>query len=73
MRLSAERVVGNEPFALLLADGFLTNSGNGITSDLISGYEKTGKTQLSVLKVDGANILKYGVIIPNEETGLVAG
>ena len=42
----AERVVGNEPFALFLADDFLTYSGNGITSDLISGYEKTGKSQL---------------------------
>ena len=44
---------GNEPFALLLADDFLTYSGNVITSDLISGYEKTGKSQLSVMKVDG--------------------
>ena len=39
--LCAERVVGNEPFALLLADGFFTYSGNGITSDLISGYKKS--------------------------------
>ena len=63
--LCAERVVGNEPFALLLADDFLTYSGNGITSDLISGYEKTGKSQLSVMKVDGPDISKYGVIVPN--------
>jgi UTP--glucose-1-phosphate uridylyltransferase len=34
--LCAERVVGNEPFALLLADDFLTYRGNGITLDLIS-------------------------------------
>ena len=71
--LCAERVVGNEPFALLLADDFLTYSGNGITSDLINGYEKTGKTQLSVMKVDGLDISKYGVIVPNKETGLVSG
>ena len=71
--LCAERVVGNEPFALLLADDFLTYSGNGITSDLISGYEKTGKSQLSVMKVDGPDISKYGVIVPNNKTGLVAG
>ena len=71
--LCAERVVGNEPFALLLADDFLTYSGNGITSDLISGYEKTGKTQLSIMKVDGPNISRYGVIVPNNETGLVTG
>ena len=42
--LCAARVVGNEPFALLLADDFLTYNSNGITSDLISWYEKTGKT-----------------------------
>jgi UTP--glucose-1-phosphate uridylyltransferase len=71
--LCAERVVGNEPFALLLADDFLTYGGNGITSDLIRGFEKTGKTQLSVMKVDGPNISKYGVIVPNNETGLVTG
>ena len=71
--LCAERVVGNEPFALLLADDFLTYSGNGIISDLISGYEKTGKSQLSVMEVDGPDISKYGVILPHHETGLVAG
>ena len=71
--LCAERVVGNEPFALLLADDFLTYSGNGVTSDLISGYEKTGKSQLSVMKVDGPDISKYGVIVPNNKTGLVSG
>jgi UTP--glucose-1-phosphate uridylyltransferase len=71
--LCAERVVGNEPFALLLADDFLTYDGNGIISDLISGYEKTGKTQLSVMEVDGPDISKYGVILPNLEKGSVSG
>ena len=71
--LCAERVVGNEPFALLLADDFLTYMGKGITSDLISGYEKTGKSQLSVMKVDGPDISKYGIIVPNNKTGLVSG
>ena len=71
--LCAERVVGSEPFALLLADDFLTYRGNGITSDLINGYEKTGKSQLSVMKVDGPEISKYGVIVPNKKTGLARG
>ncbi|MDB9892106.1 UTP--glucose-1-phosphate uridylyltransferase GalU [Amylibacter sp.] len=71
--LCAERVVGNEPFALLLADDFLTYRGDGITSDLISGYKKTGKSQLSVMKVDGPDISKYGVIVPNNKTGIVSG
>ena len=71
--LCAERVVGNEPFALLLADDFLTYNDNVITADLIKGYEKTGKTQLSVMKVDGPDISKYGVIVTNNKTGLVTG
>ena len=54
--LCAERVVGNEPFALLLADDFLTYSGNGITSDLIRVFEKSDKTQISVMKVNGPDI-----------------
>jgi UTP--glucose-1-phosphate uridylyltransferase len=71
--LCAERVVGNEPFALILADDFLTYSGNGITSDLISGYEKNCKSQLSVMKVNGPEISKYGVIVTDNKTGLVKG
>jgi len=71
--LCAERAVGNEPFALLLADDFLTYTGDGITSDLINGYEKTGKTQLSVMKVDGPEISKYGVIVSNNKTGAITG
>jgi len=71
--LCAERVIGNEPFALLLADDFLTYNGNGITSDLIGGFEKSGKSQLSVMKVDGPDISKYGVIVSDVSTGLVVG
>jgi UTP--glucose-1-phosphate uridylyltransferase len=71
--LCAERVVGNEPFALLLADDFITYSGKGITTDLIEKFKKSGKSQLSVMEVDGPDISKYGVIVPNNETGLVAG
>ena len=71
--LCAERVVGDEPFALLLADDFLTYKGNGITSDLIRGFEKNGKSQLSVMKVNGPDISKYGVIVPDNKTGMIAG
>jgi len=71
--LCAERVVGNEPFALLLADDFLTYKGNGITSDLIEGFEKSGKSQLSVMEVNGADISKYGVIMLNDTAKTVTG
>ena len=71
--LCAERVVGNEPFALLLADDFITHSVKGTTSDLIEQFEKSGKSQLSVMKVTGPDISKYGVIVPNNKTGLAEG
>jgi len=71
--LCAERVVGNDPFAVLLADDFITYDSSGVTADLVNAFEETGKTQLSVMEVDGPDISKYGVVIPGAEPGLVAG
>jgi UTP--glucose-1-phosphate uridylyltransferase len=62
--LCAERAVGNEPFAVLLADDFLRYSGEGATADLLKAFSDTKKTQLSVMKVDGVDISKYGVVVP---------
>jgi len=71
--LCAERVVGNDAFAVLLADDFLTHEGKGAITDLTRKFETTGKTQLSVTEVNGSEISKYGVIIPDDRTGSVAG
>ena len=71
--LCSERVVGSDPFAVLLADDFLTFDGAGITRDLVGGFDRTGKTQLSVMEVSGPDISKYGVIVPGAQPGSVAG
>jgi UTP--glucose-1-phosphate uridylyltransferase len=71
--LCAERVVGNEPFALLLADDFLLSQGNGVTSDLLNGFNKSGKGQLSVMEVNGPDISMYGVVVPDGEAGVISG
>ena len=42
--LCAERAVGSAPFAVLLADDFITSDGSGVTADLTSAYAATGKT-----------------------------
>ena len=60
--LCAERVVGNEPFAVLLADDFIVSNEAGVTSDLLEGFAKAGKTQICAMQVDGPDISKYGVI-----------
>ncbi len=71
--LCAERAVGNDPFAVLLADDFIPYEGTGIIADLVSAFETSGKTQLSVMEVNGPDISKYGVVLPNDEPGSIAG
>ena len=71
--LCAERAVGSDPFAVLLADDFLTYEGAGVTADLARAFNATGKTQLSVMEVNGPDISKYGVMVPNGEPGSVTG
>ena len=71
--LCAERAVGDDPFAVLLADDFLTYEGDGVIADLVRGFGTSGKTQLSVMHVDGPDISKYGVVVPNEKSGSVVG
>jgi UTP--glucose-1-phosphate uridylyltransferase len=58
--LCAERAVGNDPFAVLLADDFLTDYEPGVTADLAQAFASSGKSQLSVMEVDGPDISKNG-------------
>jgi UTP--glucose-1-phosphate uridylyltransferase len=71
--LCAERAVGNDPFAVLLADDFLTNYDSGVTADLTEAFLKTGKSQISVMKVNGPDISKYGVVVPNLSGAGISG
>jgi UTP--glucose-1-phosphate uridylyltransferase len=75
--LCAERVVGNEPFAVLLADDFLTQQSvsatSNVTADLKEEFEVSGQTQLSVMQVTCPDISKYGVIVHGDTQGEVAG
>lgn len=72
--LCAQRAVGQEPFAVLLADDFLVyNKGKSAIADLAAAFEVSGKTQLSVMEVNGPDISKYGVVVPNGETRSVVG
>jgi len=63
--LCAERAVVDDPFAVLLADDFLTDYEPGVTADLTQAFAGSGKSQLSVMEVAGPEISKYGVVVPN--------
>jgi UTP--glucose-1-phosphate uridylyltransferase len=69
----AARVVGDEPFAVLLADDFIPCKGPGVTAELVAAYEKTGNTQLSVMAVDPVDVPKYGIIEPDVTPGKIRG
>ena len=71
--LCAERAVAGDPFAVLLADDFLTDYAPGVTADLVDAFEKSGNSQLLVMPVDEAYISQYGVIIPSEDGHGVIG
>ena len=71
--LCAERAVGNEPFAVILADDFIISKKLGTTKALVETFYKTSKSQLSVMKINGRDISKYGVISPIEGTSAISG
>lgn len=71
--LCAERVIGDEPFAVLLADDFIAGNKTGVTLDLLESFKLSGKSQLSVMEVSDHEISKYGVVKPGSEQASVAG
>ena len=71
--LCAKRAIGDEPFAVLLADDFLTDYKPGVTNDLVKAFEKSGKSQLSVMEVRGPDISKYGVVVPSKKKPNISG
>jgi UTP--glucose-1-phosphate uridylyltransferase len=71
--LCAERAVGDDPFTVLLADDFLTDYEPGVTADLVQAFAASGKSQLSVMEVDGPEIAQYGVVVPSASGAGIAG
>jgi len=70
--LCAEPVVGGAPFAVLLADDFVR--GDVLpTQQLIAAYEASRQSQLSVMDVAPSDVSKYGIVVPGEKHGDVAG
>ena len=71
--LCAKRAVGNDPFAVLLADDFIVGDKKGVTSDLVNSFKKNKKIQLSVMDIFGPEISNYGVVKFNSKSGNVEG
>ena len=71
--LCAERAVGKEPFAVLLADDLMISKVNNTTKELIEAFEITKKNQLAVKTINNSSISNYGVIDKGENPRAVKG
>jgi UTP--glucose-1-phosphate uridylyltransferase len=66
--LCAKPVVGNEPFAIILADDLIRNDdGPGVVEQMAAVYERTGASVLSVQEVPPSETDKYGIVATEEQ------
>jgi UTP--glucose-1-phosphate uridylyltransferase len=66
--LCAESVVGNEPFAILLADDMVKNEGHGALTQMIEAYEQTAASVIGVEEVPPQRTHRYGIVGVHEST-----
>ncbi len=64
--LCAMPVVGNEPFAVILADDLIDGSGKACLSQMVDVYEYHGRSVLGVERVPMQETNKYGVVAATE-------
>jgi UTP--glucose-1-phosphate uridylyltransferase len=64
--LCAKPVVGNEPFAILLADDLIRNDNKGVVEQMAEVFERTGASVLSVQEVPPSETNKYGIVKTEE-------
>lgn len=66
----AKRLVGNEPFAVLLADDLIRSPGNGCLKQMVAEYHATGAGSLGVEAIPASMTERYGVVsVDKDETG----
>lgn len=70
--LTGYPLIGNEPFAVLLADDLCHNADQGVLSQMVELYKKHKCTIVAVMEVDSKDVDKYGIISGDEiEDGLI--
>ena len=63
--LTGETLIGNEPFAVVLADDLCTNKNKGVLKQMIEVYEKYQCSIVAIEEVPMDQTDKYGVIAGN--------
>jgi UTP--glucose-1-phosphate uridylyltransferase len=65
--LCAKTVVGNEPFAVILADE-LIDAPTGALSQMVEVYEQTGSSVLGLYEVQPEEVSSYGIVKISSDT-----
>ncbi|WP_295541119.1 UTP--glucose-1-phosphate uridylyltransferase GalU [uncultured Thiohalocapsa sp.] len=65
--LCAKPVVGDEPFAIILADDLIRNDDKGVVAQMAEVYERTGASVLCVQEVPHSETDKYGIVATEQQ------
>ena len=66
----ARKLVGGEPFAVLLADDLIRSPGNGCLKQMVDEYHATGAGSLGVEAIPASMTERYGVVsVDKDEAG----
>ncbi len=60
--LTGETLIGNEPFAVILADDLCDNNGEGVLSQMVGLYNKYKCSIVAIEEVDPSQTNRYGII-----------
>jgi UTP--glucose-1-phosphate uridylyltransferase len=60
--LCAESVVGDEPFAILLADDLIRSNGRGALAQLVDAHDQTGASVIGVEEIPQEMTGSYGIV-----------
>ncbi len=69
--LQAKEIVGDEYFAVILADDFIKPNGNNATSQLIKAAIEKNTSIISVEQVDNERVSQYGIVDIGEAVGSI--
>ena len=70
--LCARPVVGNEPFAVILADDLIANRGDGCVAQMSKAYERDPCSLVAVEQVPKDQTDQYGIVSVSGESGPLA-
>jgi len=65
----ARPIVGNEPFAVILADDLIEDAGRGCMAQMVKLYEQKHCSILGVERVNPSETDKYGIVRTSEYSG----